>query len=686
MYRRLLLEIGTEEIPARFMRDALGQLVELARRLFSDYRLEVGSIRSFGTPRRLVLLVEDLPLSQKEAVEEIKGPPEAQAYDANGHPTASAIGFARSKGVSVEDLVVKSTPSGNYVFAVKHHPGMPTAEVLPEVMERIVRSLSFPKTMYWHWKGLRFARPIRWILCLLDEAVVDFSVEGIRSGRRTRGHRFMGKREIELKSAEEYFRAMSENFVVVDPDERRKAIESDVALIEERNGVKVELDEALLEENVFLVEYPVVFMGSFSPKYLELPEEVLVTSMKSHQRYFAVRDERGKLLPHFVGVSNNRASNMEVVREGNHRVLRARLEDASFFFQEDLKVPMAERVEALRGVVYQEKLGTMFDKVARIEGLALRLCDALGLDGASRDKLSRAARLCKADLVTEMVFEFPELQGVMGREYLLRQGEDPEVAWAVFEHYLPRFAGDRMPEGLLGAVLGVADRADALVGFIGVGLTPSGSQDPYGLRRHARAIVELCWHKGMDLDLHFLFDAAREGLSMGEEALRSTLEFVEGRIYNLLRDRGYSHEQVRSAMAVGWTRPLDLKRRLDAVSALWGERSFGELARAATRVINISRPYGGGPIRAGLFSSEAESALFGALEGVRSGAMEAMESGDYQGALRLMADGLVGPIDRFFDEVLVMAPEEELRGNRINLLCAVRDLLFRVADFSLMGL
>lgn len=686
MYRRLLLEIGTEEIPARFMRDALGQLVELARRLFSDYRLEVGSIRSFGTPRRLVLLVEDLPLSQKEAVEEIKGPPEAQAYDANGHPTASAIGFARSKGVSVEDLVVKSTPSGNYVFAVKHHPGRPTAEVLPEVMERIVRSLSFPKTMYWHWKGLRFARPIRWILCLLDEAVVDFSVEGIRSGRRTRGHRFMGKREIELKSAEDYFRAMSENFVVVDPDERRKAIESDVALIEERNGVKVELDEALLEENVFLVEYPVVFMGSFSPKYLELPEEVLVTSMKSHQRYFAVRDERGKLLPHFVGVSNNRASNMEVVREGNHRVLRARLEDASFFFQEDLKVPMAERVEALRGVVYQEKLGTMFDKVARIEGLALRLCDALGLDGASRDKLSRAARLCKADLVTEMVFEFPELQGVMGREYLLRQGEDPEVAWAVFEHYLPRFAGDRMPEGLLGAVLGVADRADALVGFIGVGLTPSGSQDPYGLRRHARAIVELCWHKGMDLDLHFLFDAAREGLSMGEEALRSTLEFVEGRIYNLLRDRGYSHEQVRSAMAVGWTRPLDLKRRLDAVSALWGERSFGELARAATRVINISRPYGGGPIRAGLFSSEAESALFGALEGVRSGAMEAMESGDYQGALRLMADGLVGPIDRFFDEVLVMAPEEELRGNRINLLCAVRDLLFRVADFSLMGL
>ncbi len=687
VYKKLLLEIGTEEIPARFMPWALNRLKELFEEYFSSYRIDFGDVKTYGTPRRLVVLVEDVAEKQKDTVEEIKGPPRERAYDKNGNPTAAAIGFAKSKGVQIEDLVIKKTDQGEYVFAVKEHPGKETKEVLKEVLPLIIRKLVFPKNMYWNWQNLRFSRPIRWILCLIDDEVLEFNLEGLKSGRITRGHRFMGKKQIEIENPDDYFKKMEENFVIVDPDERKQKMISQIRSIEHEIGGKAELEEDLVEENVFLVEYPVVFYGSFSKEYLQLPKEVLVTSMKTHQRYFPVFDNEGKLMPYFIAVSNNRATNMAVVREGNERVLRARLEDANFFFKEDLKLNLRDLVEGLKNVVFQEKLGSMYDKVIRIKHISAFIADLLNVDDETKKFIEETAFLCKADLLTNMVYEFPELQGIMGREYALRQGEPKEVAIGIYEHYLPRFSGDQLPSSLVGAIVGIADRIDTVVGCFKVGLIPTGSQDPYALRRHVRSINEICWKLGLSLDYKDILRKASSLLDADEEVQNTVLDFIKQRMFNQLREKGFDYKVVNCVLASeDWSCPKSSFDKVEVISKLLQEdEKFNDFIMSAIRVLNITKKFNQKPlINESLLTEKEEKELYRLLQEKKQQLLDFISKGEYEAFFKSAYD-FIEPINNFFDNVLVMDENEAIRINRLSLLASLREIFNKVGDLSELG-
>src|SRR5690606_35677395 len=457
----LLLEIGMEECPARFVGPALEELGRLAAERLADARIAHGAVRTLGTPRRLAVLVEDVAAHQAELTREVKGPPARAAFDPSGAPTRAALGFAASQGVAVEELVVKETEGGAYVYAVRREAGRPTRDVLPAVLHSLVTSLKFPKSMRWGNGTLRFARPIRWLVALLGDEVVPFELEGVTAGRATRGHRTLADRAIELESAGRYVEVLREQGkILVDVVERRASILRQVETLARQAGGQLVMDEALLDEVTHLVEWPTALLGSFDPDFLEVPEEILITTMKEHQRYCPVR--AGKLLPVFVAVRNGDETALDVVRAGNERVLAARLADARFFYAEDLKRPLADRVDQLKGILFQERLGSLWDKVERVRRIIRQVSE--GYSGEVRAKAERAAFLAKADLVTQVVYEFPELQGVMGRAYALASGEDPEVAEAILEHYMPRHAHDRLPATEAGVLVSLADKADTIVG------------------------------------------------------------------------------------------------------------------------------------------------------------------------------------------------------------------------------
>ncbi|MHB8918801.1 MAG: glycine--tRNA ligase subunit beta, partial [Desulfocucumaceae bacterium] len=483
-----LLEIGTEEMPARFVGPALQQLKELAGNQLREKRIQFEQVRAVGTPRRLAVYTTGLAESQQPLVKEVKGPALKVAYNSSGEPTPAVLGFARSQRVDMASLVVKPVGPVEYVFARKSEQGRPTAEVLAQICPELIAGLHFPKPMRWGDLEFRFARPIRWILALYGNAVVRFSLAGLEAGRTTLGHRFLSRGPLTLNDARDYFGEMKKAFVVVDPEERKQLIRSQVEAAAKSEGGRVEEDEELLDEVTNLVEYPTAFVGSYDQAFLRLPKEVPVTVMREHQRYFPVTGSDGGLLPRFIGVRNGITEHIDTVRAGNEKVLRARLADGAFFWDEDLKVPLADRAGSLKKVIWQESLGTVYDKVERVTGLALFIGEKLGAGNDLLGIIKRAAAICKADLVTNMVYEFPELQGVMGREYALRSGEIRDVAQAIFEHYLPRFAGDILPSTQGGRVLSLADKMDTLAGCFAVGIQPTGSQDPYALRRQALGI------------------------------------------------------------------------------------------------------------------------------------------------------------------------------------------------------
>ncbi|MGH7430001.1 MAG: glycine--tRNA ligase subunit beta, partial [Candidatus Methylomirabilaceae bacterium] len=494
MTKDLLFEIGTEEIPSGYMAPALKDLEAEARRLFQEQRVAFSGVRTFGTPRRLVLYVERLEETQSDRVREIIGPARSVAYDQEGRPTKAALGFARAQGIPVEKLQVKTLDRGDYVVASIEERGARLEELLPAILPRLVSSLSFPKFMRWGQGTTRFVRPIRWLLALYGGRVIPFDIDGVRSGNRTFGHRFLSRGQIRIRGFEDYVKRLEERHVIVDQARRRQLV---VKLAQEaaaKVGGKPVLDDDLVESVTYLVEFPNVVCGGFQREYLSLPRDVIMTPMRKHQRYFPVVDKAGQLLPHFIAISNMQARDMEVIREGNERVLRARLKDADFFFKEDRKIPLADRVPKLGGIIFQERLGTMLDKVERLQQLVAYLCGRIAPE--LTDDAQRAAQLCKADLVTTMVKEFPNLQGTMGREYARLSGESPAVAHAIEEHYLPRFAGDRLPESLCGAIVGLADRIDSICGCFGIGLIPSGSEDPYALRRLGQGVVQLLLAQG----------------------------------------------------------------------------------------------------------------------------------------------------------------------------------------------
>lgn len=680
-----LLEIGTEEIPASYMQWVLPEISRLAGEALEKARLGHGGVSAKGTPRRTVLFVRDLEDRQQDLTEEYKGPAWNRAFDASGNPTKAAAGFARSKGVSVDDLQMRSVDGVDYAFAMVREEGRPTSEVLPGLLPGIIGRIVFPKNMYWKDPSVRFARPIRWLLSLWGDEVVPFSYGGLESGRLSRGHRFMGAKSVEVSDAPAYLDRLYDQYVVVDPDKRREMMLTRIAAIEKDLQGHVELDPDLVEENLFLVEFPVPFFGSFDEAFLDIPEEVLTTSMKVNQRYFPVRDTQGRLKNYFVGVSNNRATNMDVVRDGNERVLRARLADAAFFWAEDQKKPLQARVEELKSIVYQEQVGTVYEKVARARVLAGWLCDHLGL--AEEKKFAdRAAFLSKSDLVTLMVYEFPELQGVMGREYARKNGEDPRVALAIYEQYLPRFAGDELPSDVIGALIGMADRIDTMVSCTKAGLEPTGSQDPYGFRRAARTINEILWGLELDVDLDALVRRAAQEVGADAEVAEKVLAFLRNRLQIQLKEKGFSHESVSLALSAVSNRPFQAMALVQVLSGVQEEAWFQGLITAAVRVRNILAKAGDEPVgevSEDLLIEPREKDLLATMLDLRPLARRASGDNDWKEAVQILSR-LEPVVAAFFDEVLVNAEDADVRRNRLALLDSCQEMFRLVGDLGML--
>ena len=682
--RDLLFEIGTEEIPARFAAKTLADVRAFAAEELSSAHIECGEINVRCTPRRIALTVAGVAEAQSDSVEVAKGPAKAAAFDKDGNPTRAAEGFARGHGVTVAELKVQKIGSAEYMVAEKREVGKATALVLPEILERIVKKLSFPKSMYWADPTIRFARPVRWLVALYGSDVVDVTFGSVKSGNISRGHRFMGSSAIKIDDPSKYDAAMADNFVITDPDERKTMILSGIAAIEKELGAKVDVDPELLDENVHLNEYPIPFYGSFDKEFLDIPEEVLTLSMAKNQRYFPVRSADGKLMANFVGVSNNKAKDMSVVREGNERVLRARLYDAAFFWKEDQQKSLDTLAEELRTVTYQEQLGSVYDKVQRVKSLALWLTDKLGHEEV-RDFVARAAEIGKADLVTSMVYEFSDVQGVMGREYARKAGEADEVAVAIYEQYLPRFAGDELPSGYAGAILGLAERADTIAAIYKIGLEPTSSQDPYGLRRAARCINEIVWGLGLDIDTSELIAKAGEPLGLDATALEKISAFLRLRLQVQLREKGLKHEVVSLALQTIPTRPLQAWRMAGALQAKSDEPWFAELITAAVRVKNILGKAGSvsSNVDPSKFVEDAEKALSDKLAELGCAAESAISGNDWERLAAVLAE-LAPVIARFFNDVLVMDKDEAVKNNRLALLAKSQEFFMQVGDFSLL--
>jgi glycyl-tRNA synthetase beta chain len=684
MGKELLLEIGTEEIPAGFISKALGDIAISIRRELKANRIVHGEVMTLGTPRRLVLLVQEVADKQEDVESEKLGPPLHTAFDAKGKPTKAAVGFARGQGVGVEDLKVVERGKGEYLCAVKKEEGKSSSSLLAEILPRVIGSIPFPKSMRWSTINVRFARPIHWIVAVFDGVIIPFSFGGIESGNRSYGHRFMSPHAFEVRDFQTYERQIRSAFVIVDPQERRKMIEEGIAKVAKEVSGKVLSNQDLLEEVTYLVEYPTAVVGAFDREFLALPREVVINAMEEHQRYFPIVDERGDLMPYFACVCNTRTPNMETVKRGNERVLRARLSDAQFFFEGDTKEPLDRKVEALKGVIFQAQLGTSYEKVLRFKELALYLAGKFQPD--LREKVARAATLCKADLVTGMVGEFPNLQGVVGREYALISGEDEEVADAILEHYFPAFAGDRLPSGPIGDFISIADKADTVVGCFGIGLIPTGAGDPFALRRQALGIIRILVGKGYSLSLGEIIGKSLEMLEekltiSSDETRNAVTDFLRSRFQNLLISEGYPFDVVEAAMSAHFDDPLECQGRIEAITRLKTEEELLALATSFKRVTHIAKGTSPAEVNASLLQDPSEKALFERYLQVKGEVEKSIGEKAYERALMEMMK-LKGPIDDLFDSVLIMDEIREKRENRLALLGNITALFFRIADFS----
>jgi glycyl-tRNA synthetase beta chain len=683
MSKELFLEIGTEEIPAGFIPRALAEMEAIIRRELTAARISFGTVRTLGTPRRLALVVTDIPAVQPDAEITAMGPAKKVAFDADGRPTKAAEGFARGQGVDITALTLVATDKGEYVAVTKTETGRPVHELLGDILPRLVAEIPFKKSMRWADLDVRFARPIHWIVALFDGVVVPFAFGTVESGSVSRGHRFMANTTFPVRDFAHYLEECERHFVVVDQERRQEIIRREIHRTAKAAGGHLLPDEGLLEEVTYLVEYPSAIHGTFDPAFLEVPREVLITSMRSHQRYFSVVDEAGRLLPAFITIPNTLAEDPSVVVKGNERVLRARLSDARFFFDEDRKVRLESRVEALKSVVYQQKLGTSYEKMERFRALAEGLADLL--NPAVKPQTSRAAFLCKADLVSGMVGEFPEVQGIMGREYARHNGEEEAVAVAIAEHYLPTQAGGELPASDPGAFVSIADKLDTICGCFGVGLIPTGSADPYALRRSALGIINVILSRGYRLSLAGLIDQSLGLLAAkltrpAAEVRGDVLDFFRGRFVNLLADR-FPTDVVDAALAAGCDDLVDAAARVAALAEFRTRPDFEPLAVAFKRVCNIVKESVSAPVDPALFQDEAESALHRAFQST-AGSVTAFVAGrDYLAALTEIA-GLKTAIDSFFDKVMVMAEDERVRTNRLALLQEVKGLFRDIADFA----
>lgn len=684
MGETLYLEIGSEEIPAGYIQPALEAMSMEMARFLDEKRIVHGEPFTSGTPRRLALLVPGVAVEQEACTVEVFGPPKQVAFDESGRPTRAAEGFARGQGVNVEDIRVKETPKGEYLCIVRQEAGLPTRELLEKMLPDFVAHIPFPKSQRWAGLSVTFARPINYIAALLGKDVLNFQYGDVQSGNQSFGHRFMSPEWLTVADFETHVEALRKHRVVLKIEERRRTIREGIEKAAQSVGGRILEDEELLDEVTQLVEYPQPLVGEFEEKYLELPPELLITVIKKHQRYFAITDDKGNLLRYFVTVANTVPRDFGLVAAGNARVVRARLEDARFYYLEDQKVRLENRTEQLKGVVFHSKLGTSWQKMERFTALARWLCDRLAPE--RRDALLRAAFLCKADLVTGMVGEFPELQGIMGRAYARLQGEPEAVARAVFEHYLPNRAGGPIPQGMEGAILSIADKMDTIVGCFGVGLIPTGTADPFALRRQTLGIIRIILEKPFRVSLSSLVDQALPllGAQITEPAQavkNGVLDFFRGRLHHLLVSRDEATaDLVDASLAAGIDDLVDAVARTRALAAFKNRPDFETLASAFKRVANIIKEPETTAVNPELLQGAAEQTLFMVLrdtEGIVGGCLA---QADHAGALEAMVR-LRPHIDAFFDSVLVMDKDDSVRRNRLGILTRIHEMFAGLADF-----
>ena len=680
MAKDLLFEIGAEEIPAGFMPNILGQLKQLAETKLNDAHLPFESIATYGTPRRLALIVKGLADTSAEISERHKGPSASIAYDADGNATKAAIGFARGKGLDVANLVVED----GYIYAETKTAGVPAKDIVTDMLPQLITGLNFPKSMHWGNLDAKFVRPVRWLVALLDEEVIPVEFATVKSGNVTRGHRFLGADEITIKNAASYVDTLKENFVMVDQDARRELISKQLHDIAASKNASIVWDDDLLEEINYLVEWPTALCGGFEESYLALPDAAIITPMKDHQRYFPLVGQDGKLLPMFLTVRNGSDHSIEVVQAGNERVLRARLDDAKFFFNEDRKKPLIDRQDGLTKIVFQEGLGNLADKTERLLKLGRVFGEECGLHEDAAVVLERATELAKTDLTTGMVTEFTELQGVMGKEYALLDGESPEVAEAIFEQYLPRFAGDVLPQTEAGKVLSIIDKVDNIVATFSRGLIPTGSQDPYALRRQTIGILNILLGSEWNISLRPIFKASMELLNVPaekqDELLDQVEEFFTLRLKNIFLDREVPHHVIDLLLSNNELSVADAEGLVNALLVNRIDEDV-ELVQAYTRMYNLVKDVEYTGVNSDLLKEDAEKELFEAASKASEASSAAWEAGDYDAVVAVPAT-LVPAINKFFEDVMVMDKDEAIKANRLQLVRLAYSVMAIIGDIS----
>ena len=696
----LLLEIGAEEIPAGYIQPALSALADNLSRRLSDARVDFGTVKTMGTPRRLTLLMSDVALRQKSVTTEVMGPPAKVAFDDRGKPTVAARKFAEKVGVAVSALKKIKTSKGEYIGARKTDRGVATKTLLKDVLPQVILATPFPKTMRWAELSIAFARPIHSIVALLDNQLITFNVEALKSGRYTQGHSFMAPKKIKLGQADQYTAMLRKQYVIADIAERQKFVEREIKQSAKRLKGKVLPDAELVETVTNLVEYPFATAGRFDKEFLELPDEILITSMREHQKYFAVVDSDGKLMNGFIAVNNTRTKDMDLVATGHERVLRARLADGQFFYRADMEVPFDTWVEKLKGVLFQAQLGSMYAKMERVQKLSAYLADAISA-GASKRKAPkylkkyamRAAQLCKADLVSQVVVEFPRLQGVMGRVYATRKGEPRMVAQAIEEHYRPTYSGGPLPKSLVGAVVSIADKLDSICGCFRIGLKPTGASDPYALRRQGIGIVQIMQQHGLAFSLR---DAIKKSIRLfGKQNAKEVnavcddvYTFLGNRLAHMLSEEGYTKDVIGAVTSITIDHVPHVGQRVKALQAFKARPDFESLAVGFKRAVNIIRKSGQpgrktkpGKVNRALFEHKAERDLLSAYTRVAQKVAKLLPKGQFDKALKEIA-ALRGPIDAFFDAVMVMADNKKIRRNRLAMLQHIAGLFAEIADFA----
>lgn len=683
MKNYLLFEIGVEEMPARFVGNTLFQLESNLSKLLKENRIAFDEIKSYGTPRRLVLIVDGIQDKQSDLEEEIKGPAKKIAVDADNNFTKPAIGFMKSKNLNPEDIYFKVVGKDEYMFATIKQKGELSEDIIKEILPQTIKSVVFPKSMRWGGKNLRFVRPIRWLVTLLNDNVVDFDLEGIISSNVTKGHRFLGKSEITVNSLEDYLKKLKENYVILDQNQRKEIIKDQCTKVAEALSGTVELDEELLEEVTHLVEYPTAFYGEFDKDYTKLPKEVVITPMKQHQRYFPVT-KGGKLLPNFIAVRNGSDYRIENVKEGNEKVLEARLADALFFYNEDIKNNLESYIEKLKDVVFQAQLGSIYEKTLRMDKLSLDILDELDMQ-EEKVHASRAAKLSKADLITGMVGEFDELQGFMGKEYAKVSGEDEAVCEAIFEHYLPRFSGDTLPQTNSGVALSIADKLDSIAGFFAIGIQPTGSQDPYALRRQALGILSILMDKKIDVDLKTLIEHALDNyieIDFDKSAVcANIMNFFNERVRIQFKDMGIRYDVVDAVISSDVNDVYDMYCRALALNNWLDRDELVEMLTAFNRVSTLAQKAESDKVDESLLKEDAEKKLYSEFVDVKEKVEELISDKKYSDALETFAT-LRPVIDSLFDSVMVMDNDEVIKNNRLGLLKQIYDTMLKICDLS----